>query len=359
MTELSAGQDFRAPELRHEVWQRFYEFHLRHRAHPGGVYFVLPYVADRMGLGPEERIWWAYLNGNTQHPVTSWQLFTASGGSIDGADAMLAWWREHYARLAWDTDRRYHKAKLDVAVAGYRTALRGADQTRWWGEAAAGGWDEVWRRARALPTFGRLSAFSFTEYLRIMGVDVTCTDLMLGDLPGSKSHRNGMCILEGLDHLDDHASNPRWPGRYPRGLIGHLTDRAADVLAEAQRRAAGTPWQRDVGYFTMESALCTYKSWHRPNRRYPNVYNDLLHDRLIATGKAWPELDLGLFWQARRDSLPERLRLEDQPYDPGCVPAKQNHYRETGEVVAMDLEWPCFANRFQEDVEARAFGRCR
>lgn len=34
------------------------------------------------------------------------------------------------------------------------------------------------------------------------------------------------------------------------------------------------------GDFTLESALCTYKSWHRPNRRYVNVYSDMLHGRI-------------------------------------------------------------------------------
>lgn len=359
MRELEAGQDFRQRALRQEVWLRFYEFHLRHRAHPGGVYHLLPMVADELGMGPEERLWWAFLNGNTQHPVTSWQLWMASGGGPDGAGPMIEWWRANYGRLAWDTDRRYHKRALDESVEGYLRALGGAHQERWWGEHAAEGWEAMWAAATGIPTFGRLSAFSFTEYLRIMGVDTDCPTLMLGDRAGSKSHRNGMCIVAGLDHLDDHASNARWPGGYPAGLIEQLEALAARMLGEARARATGTPWARDVGYFTMESALCTYKSWHRPNRRYPNVYSDMAHDRLVAAEQAWPELDLGPFWRARQQALPEALRLEDNPYDPGVHPAKQNHYRETGEVVMMDLEWPCFANGFRARVEAEEWGRCR
>jgi hypothetical protein len=105
--------------------------------------------------------------------------------------------------------------------------------------------------------------------------------------------------------------------------------------------------------------LCTYKSWHRPNRRYPNVYNDMLHDRLTAAGRAWPEADLEVFWAARAAVLPAYLRLEDSPGDPGCVPVKQNHYRRTGQVVMLHRWDPVFVNDFNHAVDTGALGRFR
>ena len=42
--DLQVGMDFRRPEFRREVFLRFYEFHLQYRAHPGCVYFVMPYL---------------------------------------------------------------------------------------------------------------------------------------------------------------------------------------------------------------------------------------------------------------------------------------------------------------------------
>jgi hypothetical protein len=107
----------------------------------------------------------------------------------------------------------------------------------------------------------------------------------------------------------------------------------------------------------MESALCTYKSWHRVNRRYPNVYNDMFYDRLRKTQSAWPEEDLSPFWEARRRFLPDYLRLEDMTHDPGCVPVKQNHYRLTGQVIMMDRDYPEFRNDFNDAVNARRFPR--
>jgi hypothetical protein len=366
MIELTPGMDFRQPGLRREVFHRFYSFHLRHRSHPGGVYYLLPHLAERLGWDAEQALWFAFLNGNTQHPITSLLLHQAGPGPAH-ADQLLGFWRRNYGRLGFDTDRRYHKKHLDKAVAGYLTNLAGAPQLDYWTAAAGDGFAGVWTAARAIPTFGRLSAFSFAEYLKITldglrlprpaGFD--CDTLMLDDHTGSKSHRNGLCKVLGLDALDWHPSNPNFDGHYNPAELQHLTGAAAVLLAEARQRAWGQPWAADVGNFTLESALCTYKSWHRPNRRYPNVYNDMLHDRIRQSEERWPTADLSLFWEARAVALPRALRLEDQPFDPGMVPAKQNHYLLTGQQVMLDHDDPAFTNDFQAKVDAHGFGRCR
>jgi len=125
----------------------------------------------------------------------------------------------------------------------------------------------------------------------------------------------------------------------------------ADVLAEARARI-GHP---DVSYLTLESALCTYKGWHRRNRRYPNVYNDLLYDRIRHAEERFGDR-FGVLWDARRDTLPAHLRLEDCPTDPGCVPAKQNYYLDHGIPPMMHRDWPCFAGGFEQKVTAGEYG---
>jgi hypothetical protein len=350
--ELHPGADFRRREYRREVWQRFYTFHLRYRSHPGGVYYVLPALAEAAGWDEERRAWAAFLNGNTQNPVTTWLLMQA-GDHPSRADAVLEFWRNHYPQLAWDTDRRYHKARLDVAVAGYLDLTRNGQAT-YWRKAAAGGWAGVWAAANAIPTMGRLSAWSYLEYLRLLGVgNVPDADtLLLGDRDGSRSHRNGLALVLGMDEWIWWDTNPGFTGRYPPDVLQQLATGGAGLLAEARTRNPGVA---AVGYLTLESALCTYKSWHRPRRRYPNVYNDLLYDRLRHAGRAFGAR-FEQIWQARRDNLPSHLLLEETPYDPGCVPAKQDHYRLTGQVIMMEHDWPCFANGFAEKVNAGAFG---
>jgi len=349
---LEYGMDFRDPRYRREVFHRFYEFHLRYRSHPGAVYYVLPHLARVRGWNLEDRLWFAFLNGNTQNPVTSLTIFDAfpTPGRAT-PPAFARWWGEHYDRLPFDTDRRYHKKFVPQTVEAYRKMIGGREQERFYAQFD-GGFRHLWEfieKKRGFPYFGRLSAFSFIEYLRISGLALECDSLFLDDLPGSKSHRNGLCKVLGRDDLDWHDSNPAFPG-YSGSCIDWLTEEGALLLKEARARARGKPWEGDAGYFTLESALCTYKSWHRPNRRYPNVYNDLFLDRLRTAEKHG--VDTRVFHEARAASLPPHLLLENNPRDPGCVPAKQNHYGLTGECIMMNREWPCFRNGFNDAVDA-------
>src|SRR6516165_1740587 len=298
-TDLVAGLDFRKPEYRRETFLRFYEFHLRHRAHPGGVYHLIPYLRERLGWDDEEALWYAFLNGNTQHPVTSLILHDACPRpTAAGLDRLTDRFYTDYARLSFDTDRRHHKKSLLTAVSGYLSAV-GSSQAEFWRHHAERGFCGIWEAATAIPTFGRLSAFSYSEYLTLVGFGVPCDTLFLDDRSGSRSHRNGLSIVLGREDLDWHDSNPGFDGRYPPDVIDWLAEEAARLLAEARSRID----HPDVGYFTLESAFCTYKSWHRPNRRYPNVYNDMAYDRIRAAERAWPDRDLSIFWDARAASL--------------------------------------------------------
>jgi hypothetical protein len=316
----------------------------------------MPFLRNRFAWTEEEALWFAFLNGNTQHPVTS-LLLHQHGSTPAESRRMLEFFEENYDRLEFDTDRRYHKKDLAAAVDSYGRLLDGRSQRAMWSSVVkSGGFRLAWNAATTIRTFGRLSAFSYLEYLRIMGVEVECDTLFLEDKSGSRSHRNGLCIVSGRERFDWHASNPTFDGNYPKWLLWTLAGEARELLEAARERAVGKPWERDVGYFTLESTLCTYKSWHRPNRRYPNVYNDMLYDRLVKSAKRWPEAGLSVFWEARAAILPEHLLLEKSWFDPGLSPAKQNHYLDTGQVIMMDVEYPQYANDFNDAVRRGAWG---
>jgi hypothetical protein len=357
VSELEAGLDFRKPEYRRETFLRFYEFHLKYHSHPGCIYYLLPFLSERYGWDAEARLWFAFINGNTQNPVTSLLIFRRFPDVRNLNEPELRNWFDHsYGRLAFDTDRRYHKKSFPDAVACYRAQLAREPQWSWFRRILeqsgfSGLWDIVWG---GFYSFGRLSAFSYLEYLRICGLDIVCDTLFLEDLTGSMSHRNGLAKVLGRDDLDWHESNPtRFTGQYTPEVMKWLIAEAATLLSEAQERFSRSNFARDVNYFTLESALCTYKSWHRPNRRYPSVYNDMLHYRIRESEKAWPEEPLDVFWEARRASLPVNLRLEDSPGDPGLCPEKQNWYLKTGEPIMMDQDWPCFENAFNTRIRLK------
>jgi hypothetical protein len=344
MTQL----DWRLPENRREGFQRFYTHSLSHLSFPGMVYSMLPAIADAFRLDEDGRAWLAWLNGNTQNVVTSTLLLEAAPRPQDWKDA-VNFWNEHFKALEWDTDRRHQKSKFGVATEqwfldyGYRPA---AD----WEKVGARGWEHTWKHAKDQPYMGRLSAWSMLEFARILlGADVV-PDMgtwLLDDVSGSRSHRNGLAVIAGHDAWS-------WPAEAPSmlGIVPDLEALADDLLAEARDRNPDDPI---VSHLTIESALCTYKSHYKENRRYPNVYADMMYNRIRKAEVRFGRR-LELMWDIRQRTLPDYLRLEDNPRDPGLAPVKQNHFRETGEFIFLHREWlDTEPSTFDLDLEAGRF----
>ena len=353
VTDLKKGMDFRKPIYRREVFMRFYEFHLQNRSHPGGVYFMLPWLQKKYNLDQEQMLWITFINGMSQHIVTTWMLFEQFPTFRSNADDMQKYIRDNWAQLGWDMDRRYVKNKFGRALECYQKLIGEKTQTQYW-NALCNTSDEkqnfrnCWRTVMDdFHYFGRLSSFSYLEYQRIIGLNIDCDRLFLEDMNGSKSHRNGLAVVLGRDDLDWHDKlNPDFQG-YRLDHISWLQSQGEALLIGAQERFKDKEYIRDVSYFTLESTLCCYKSWHRKNRRYPNVYMDMFHDRIKkAESASEGKYDFSLFWNARKESLPEHLLLECVESDPGLCPEKQNHYRDTGQVIMMDKMWSCFENNF-------------
>lgn len=318
--------DWRLPEHREEAFLAFYRFHLLYQSHPGCVYALLPAIAEAYDLDEDQRAWLVWLNGNTQNAVTTLLLLEAAPTPDRWADA-VAFWNAHFKALEWDTDRRHQKSRFGEATEAWHLnyGYRPAEQ---WLEAGAQGWDDTWRFAIGQPYMGRLSSWSMIEYARILfGHDIPDAGTwMLEDKSGSKSHRNGLAVVKGYDAVYWDAGTPDM-----LGMVGDLEAYADRLLAQVSHP--------DAGRLTMESALCTYKSWYKPNRRYPNVYSDMMYQRIRRAESRFGRT-FDLLWEARRDHLPDYLRLEDQPNDPGLASAKQNWFRETGEIVMMYRDWP-------------------
>lgn len=341
--------DWRLPENRREAFQRFYSFHLKYKSHPGMVYSYLPAIAEAYDLDDDGRAWLAWLNGNTQNPAMSLLLLEAAPRPRDWQKA-VDFWNEHFKLMDFDTDRRHQKGKFGEATEKWAAGF-GAAPALGWEMAALGDWQETWKFSNSQPYMGRLSAWSMMEYARILlGQHIPdMGDWLLKDKSGSRSHRNGIAVVAGYDATFWEADVPDM-----LGIVGDLEAFADDLLLEAEVR---NPLHPDVGRLTMESALCTYKSWHKPNRRYPNVYADMAYLRLKKAEARFGKGRFDVLWDARRRDLLWYLRLEDVPYDPGLVALKQNHYLETGEVIMMDREHPDMKNAFNDNVEAGFYSR--
>lgn len=319
--------DWRLPENRREALQRSYTFSLAHRSFPGMVYGMLPALADELGLDEDGRAWLVWLNGNTQNVVTSYLLLEAAPRPEDWREA-VAFWNDHFKDLEWDTDRRHQKGKFGEATEAWAARVFGPKSfgpAADWIMAAGWSWQAAWDYALGQPYMGRISAWSMYEYARILLPGIPDVGSWFLEAPSSRSHRNALALLAG--HEDAwHWDGERASEAVERGLLGDLANLAEDLLMEALSRNPGDP---NVTRLTLESALCTWKSWHKPNRRYPGVYADMMHDRIRRAEDRF-DRDLDLLWDIRVDTLPAYLRQESYPR--GVASARQNQYRETGQI---------------------------
>lgn len=347
ISELSEGMDFRKPEYRREVFLRFYEFHVKYKAHPGAVYYTIPALIKEFNLTIEQTYWLCFLNGICQNIITSWEIFKVFNElpvNKKDFDNLSFFFRQNYKKFGWDVDRRYVKNQFEKCVAKYIELLRWKTQREYFcgicnSNDPKVNFDKLWEVViNEFYLFGRLSTFSYLEYLKIAGLNIECSNLFMFDIDGSKSHRNGLCKVLGRDDLDWHSSNESFNG-YTKAQLEALIIEGEILLQEAKDKGI------DASYFTLESTLCCYKSWYRKNRRYPNVYNDMFYERILVNEKNWGKKN-DLFRSIRQKNLPKHLLIEENYLDPGLKPIKQNWFRTTGEVIMMDKEWECFKNGF-------------
>lgn len=355
VTDLVAGLDFRLPQYRREVFLRFYEYHIKYKGHAGAVYYAFPYIFEQMNMTTEEKYWFCFINGCSQNVITTYIIFTHFPSLQElNLEQLLDWFYHNYKRFGWDTDRRYFKNSFIEDVKHYKALLNGNTQEHYFNticntDNPYTNFDNLWEVVlKQYKHFGRLSTFSYIEYLKIAGLNVDCSQLFLDDIKGSKSHRNALCKVLGRDDLDWHKENQP---EYTPELIEWLTKEGEQLLKEAKQRINDP----DVSYFTLETTLCCFKGWFRVNRRYPNVYNDMFLDRIKYAEANWPELDLTIFRKSRVKYLPNYLRIEDNPNDYGLCIKKQNHFRLTGEVIMMDKDYECFTNSLGTKQQTKLF----
>lgn len=302
-------KDYRQLDNRREYFDSLYKMNLQHGVMPGLVYLYMPELAKRYNWDAEQKLWFAFLNGMTQNPITSLRLFTRLP-SVPPADATLvnfeAWFNAEWDTLQFDTDRRYQKKDTAEAIRRYAAlvAMHGTQES-----LLTGTYEQLWKLVyENYHGFGRLSSFSYLEYVKIMGYGADCDDLLFGDKSGSKSHRNGMLLLLGKDELV-------WDKRLPNGQDGNYPEfgKMCGWLAsqsDAHLKEFYTTYYPHwaVSRFTFESNLCTFKN-HFFGRRYPGVYADMAQER-IEWADARGQSAYTAVFKDMRTALPDWLRVE-------------------------------------------------
>lgn len=299
-------KDYRLPEHREEYFTALYRMNLEHRVMPGLVYLYLPELAHLEGWNNEQKLWFSFIQGNTQNPITSYRIFREfpeQPRTTEEFKRITDFFNSNWDTLSFDVDRRYSKKMFPDAVVRYHALVREAGSQK---ALLTGDFDELWNKVyHFFHGFGRLASFSYLEYVKIMGFGDQCTNLFLEDKSGSKSHRNGLLFLLGMDDLV-------WDKRLGNGQTGEYENfkKMCSWLgteANAYLRRCGIQHE-DLGYFTFESQCCTFKNGFF-KRRYPGVYADMAWDRI-----KWYE-DRGMNdvtkpFRKMREALPDWLREE-------------------------------------------------
>ena len=305
---MITDKDYRLRENRTEYFDALYNVNLKYGVMPGLVYLYMPELAKRYSWDVEDKLWFAFLNGMTQNPITSLRLMyelpqvPPAGSTLN---KFTDWFDKNWENLQYDTDRRYQKKDTIDAIKSYANLLGNFNSQE---EMLTGDYQTLWKRVRdGYDSFGRLSSFSYLEYVYLNGFGADCDDLLFEDKSGSKSHRNGMMILHGADKFVwDKRMKNGFKGDYPdfEKICGWLNSAAESYLDRFARYNPETP---NIGNFTFESNLCTFKN-HFFGRRYPGVYADMGWSRI-----EWAEekgLDVEVFKDMRAELLPTWLRAE-------------------------------------------------
>lgn len=306
-------KDYRLPEHREEYFTALYRMNLEHGIMPGCVYLYMPELAKRFGWDNEQKLWFAFLNGNTQNPITSYRIFREfpeQPRTKEEFKAITDFFNANWDTLAFDTDRRYQKRDFPDAVVRYHALVRETESQE---KMLTGDFKDLWKHVyHNYHGFGRLATFSYLEYVKIMGFGDGCDNLFFEDKSGSKSHRNGLLFLLGHDNLVwDKRLDNGFDGSYDfKKMVPWLYEKTNEYLRRCGIQHPG------LGYFTFESQCCTFKNGFF-KRRYPGVYADMALDRIKwYDDRGFSDLTK-VFKQMREDHLPEWLReeCEDQVVD--------------------------------------------
>ncbi len=320
-------KDYRLKENRLEYFTALYKMNLEYRVMPGLVYLYLPGLAEHFSWDAEQKLWFATINGFTQSPITSLRIFNELP-ECRITESFDQWFNDNWETLHFDSDRLKNKRNTVAGLKSYERLVteHGGCQTLLWG--AGQSYADAWGKAKSIHSFGRLSTFSYLEYIKIMGFGAQCTDLMFEDLGGSRSHRNGALFLNGKDELvfDKRAGNG-FDGKYEnfKPMCGWLLTQSNVFLREFSRLHPKVP---DVGYFTLESQFCQFKNGFF-KRRFPGCYADMAWDRIKWYDERGFSCLTEPFKAIRAEHLPEWLREECEA-KPVARAKKAAQFADTG-----------------------------
>ena len=322
--------DYRLKENRREAFIRWYAWSLKYDDCDPAVW-ATNYLHNRYNHNDEERIWFAWLYGNTYQLPTAWVLKNEFPDfELATVDRITQWNTTNYKRLRYQTDTKWNKGHLPAMFASYKNFIGNKPQREvlesYYGSTDTENFDNLWAVVKdSLHKFGRYSTWFYLQHLKhTAGIRIAPSSLMLSDFDGSRSHRNGLLLALGRD--DDYDR------RLTSADYSNLESQATEILLESKARFPDLTDQID--FFTMETCLCSFKKIFREKHgRYLGYYLDRQAEEIMQSEKdGWYGIEWQVLWDARNETID--LRLDDKR---GIDKERFPNFIRTGRLE--NLEW--------------------
>jgi len=322
--------DYRLAENRKEAFIRWYAWSLKYDDCDPAVWMT-NYLHKRYEHNDEQRLWFAWLYGNTYYTPTSWILLNEFPDfELATVDRMTQWNSTNYKRLRYQTDTKWNKGHLPVMFESYQNFIGNRTQREalesYYGSNEEQNFTNLWTSIKSgLHKFGRYSTWFYIQHLKhTAGIRVTPSTLMLSDFDGSRSHRNGLLYALAQEHDMDR--------RLSGSDYARLESQAREILEETKHRFPEL--NNDIDFFTMETCLCSFKKIFREHHgRYLGYYLDRQAEEILQVEKdGWYGIDWDVLWQARNETID--LRLDDKR---GIDKERFSSFLRTGKLE--NLEW--------------------
>jgi hypothetical protein len=290
---------------RRESFIRWYAWSLKYGDCDPAVWMT-NYLHKRYEHNDEERLWLAWLYGNTYQLPTAWVLKNEFPDYELATVSRITWWNsENYKRLRYQVDTKWNKGHLPAMFESYQKFIGKKTQRevleRYYGDNEKQTFDNLWNAIKnSLYKFGRYSTWFYLQHLRhTAAIHIQPTSLMLDDFSGSRSHRNGLHFAFGEDDNVDR--------RLTAGEYSSLESRASEIIVEMKDRF---PELRDqIDFFTMETCLCSFRKIFRNHHtRFLGYYLARQKQEIEqAERDNWSGIEWNVLWQARKETLDRRL----------------------------------------------------
>ena len=326
------SMDYRQPQNNREAFIRWYSWSLKYNDCDPAVWCA-NYLNKRYEHNDEERIWFAWLYGNTYNLPTAWILKNEFPDfELATVDRITQWNTANYKRLRYQTDTKWNKGHLPKMFESYQKFVGDRSQRealeKHLDSTPEKSFDNLWKALnKELFKFGRYSTWFYMQQLKhTAGIDVAPTSLMLNDYGGSRSHRNGLLLALGRSEDYDKKLSAK---EYET-----LESEASSILLEVQSQLPELV--EDTNFFTMETCLCSFKKLFRKHHgRYLGYYLDRQADEIKQVEKdGWVGLEWNVLWQSRNETIDPRLNIRD-----GVQKEKCDLLSDKEPYIINNLDW--------------------